>query len=285
MCIFAYGQTGSGKTYTMAGVEGDAELEGIIPRVSRDLFARAAAKSGGDLGTQRASLSSIGCPVGASITVSFVEIYCERVKDLLRGAGASSVSSGPDSPAPKTPGARSSGGAGRYSPATPTAETPLKVREHPKQGPFVEGATIRSVSTCEEMLSLVAAGQSERTTASTAMNSESSRSHSIFTIVLTQQSATTVAGDNEEAAVVADTVSKCNLIDLAGSESSKHAQTSGASLKEGASINNSLLVLGRVIKTLAESGGRGQVRVPYRDSVLTYLLKDSLGGNSRSTMM
>ena len=131
---------------------------------------------------------------------------------------------------------------------------------------FVEGATIKRVQTHEEMLALVRLGQAHRTTSATAMNSYSSRSHSIFTIVLTQ-SASDIGGEGSGASgrsAIGGTVSKVNLIDLAGSESSKHSKTSGQGLKEGASINNSLLTLGRVIKVLAESGGRGQIRVPYR---------------------
>lgn len=98
------------------------------------------------------------------------------------------------------------------------------------------------------------------------MNSASSRSHSIFTIVLTQSAKVSdeETSSSELGSMIGETVSKVNLIDLAGSESSKHAQTTGKGLKEGASINNSLMTLARVIKVLAESGGRGKNRVPYR---------------------
>ncbi|NXI01913.1 KIF14 protein, partial [Pachycephala philippinensis] len=159
----------------------------------------------------------------------------------------------------------------------------LRVREHPVLGPYVEGLTglVSHPDFCL-LQSWLELGNKQRATAATVMNDKSSRSHSVFTLVMTQ---TKVAFVNEEQCDRRLT-SHINLIDLAGSECCTKAQTTGERLKEGVSINKSLLTLGRVISALSKQSQNGKKTfIPYRESVLTWLLKESLGGNSQTTMI
>ncbi|KAL3874464.1 hypothetical protein ACJMK2_037473 [Sinanodonta woodiana] len=184
--------------------------------------------------------------------VSYLEIYNEKVRDLLK---------------------------------TPVGNKPmhsLRVREHPKDGPYVQGLSQFIVNTYEEIEELIMKGNSHRTTASTNMNDVSSRSHAIFTILFTQ--ATIRDG------IPSEKSSKIHLVDLAGSERATATGATGVRLREGGSINKSLVSLGNVISQLAEMSEKGVKPgktqfIPYRDSVLTWLLKDSLGGNSRTIMV
>ncbi|NXD22332.1 KIF14 protein, partial [Spelaeornis formosus] len=159
----------------------------------------------------------------------------------------------------------------------------LRVREHPVLGPYVEGLT--DLVSCPAfclLQSWLELGNKQRATAATVMNDKSSRSHSVFTLVMTQ---TKVEFVNEEKCDRRLT-SHINLIDLAGSECCTKAQTTGERLKEGVSINKSLLTLGRVISALSKQSQNGKKTfIPYRESVLTWLLKESLGGNSQTTMI
>ena len=184
-----------------------------------------------------------------TIEASYLEIYQERVKCLLN----------------------------------PRKEN-LKVREHPVTGPYVEDLTKLVVTQYDEVLRLIEDGSSVRMVASTKMNDTSSRSHAIFTLVLTQ---TKVMLDQAGKPVAHDTVSKINLVDLAGSERAKSTGATGTRLAEGAQINKSLSALGLVISGLAETSKRGKAmpHIPYRDSTLTWLLKDNLGGNSKTFMI
>ncbi|XP_029172816.1 kinesin-like protein Klp98A isoform X1 [Nylanderia fulva] len=236
-CVFAYGQTGSGKTFTMMGTP---ESQGLIPRICKTLFARMAAgkESGASYRTE----------------VSFLEIYNERVRDLLRLDQSQSHS--------------------------------LRVREHPTGGPYVQDLSCHLVYDYSDIQECMVRGNTHRTTASTKMNDVSSRSHAIFTITFVQ------AGLSE-GNMPSETVSKVHLVDLAGSERANATGATGQRLKEGAHINKSLVTLGTVISTLSElSSASGDASVskrnafiPYRDSVLTWLLKDSLGGNSKTIMI
>ncbi|XDV50562.1 hypothetical protein PO909_019605 [Leuciscus waleckii] len=182
--------------------------------------------------------------------VSYFEIYNERVRDLL--------------------------------PSTETQGCELRVREHPKDGAYVEALSRHHVQSYTEVGHLIHEGNRRRATASTGMNHVSSRSHAIFTIRFIKAMF--------DAELPCETVSKVHLVDLAGSERANATQATGIRLKEGANINRSLVTLGIVISTLADlsiGGGikRKQNFVPYRDSVLTWLLKDSLGGNSKTIMI
>ncbi|OAD60380.1 Kinesin-like protein KIF16B [Eufriesea mexicana] len=186
--------------------------------------------------------------------VSFLEIHNERVKDLLRLDQSQSHS--------------------------------LRVREHPKRGPYVQDLSSHLVYDYSDIQECMVRGNTHRTTASTNMNDVSSRSHAIFTITFVQ------AGLSE-GNMPSETVSKVHLVDLAGSERANATGATGQRLKEGAHINKSLVTLGSVISALAElssagdafSSSKRNVFIPYRDSVLTWLLKDSLGGNSKTIMI
>uniref|UniRef100_A0A8C1JZ42 Kinesin family member 13Bb n=1 Tax=Cyprinus carpio TaxID=7962 RepID=A0A8C1JZ42_CYPCA len=214
-CIFAYGQTGSGKSYTMMGA---AEQPGLIPRLCSSLFQRTVQE-------QREGESF-------TVEVSYMEIYNEKVRDLLEPKGSRQA---------------------------------LRVREHKVLGPYVDGLSRLAVTSYKDIESLMSEGNKSRTVAATNMNEESSRSHAVFNIILT----------------------KLSLVDLAGSERADKTGAGGERLKEGSNINRSLTTLGLVISALAEQGaGKNKSKfVPYRDSVLTWLLKDSLGGNSRTAMV
>ncbi|KAH8586661.1 hypothetical protein B0O99DRAFT_695294 [Bisporella sp. PMI_857] len=230
-CIFAYGQTGSGKSYSMMGYGPEA---GVIPKICQDMFTR--------IGSMQED-KNLRC----TVEVSYLEIYNERVRDLLN----------------------------------PTTKGNLKVREHPSTGPYVEDLAKLVVSSFNEIEHLMDEGNKARTVAATNMNETSSRSHAVFTLTLTQKR------HDVETNMAMEKVAKISLVDLAGSERATSTGATGARLKEGAEINRSLSTLGRVIASLADlsDGKKKNVKVPYRDSVLTWLLKDSLGGNSMTAMI
>uniref|UniRef100_A0A9J7ZSC6 Kinesin-like protein n=1 Tax=Cyprinus carpio carpio TaxID=630221 RepID=A0A9J7ZSC6_CYPCA len=233
VCIFAYGQTGAGKSYTMMGKQEPGQ-QGIIPQMCEDLFKRTSENTDPDL--------------SYSVEVSYMEIYCERVRDLLN---------------PKSKGA-------------------LRVREHPIMGPYVEDLSKLAVTSYADIRDLMDAGNKARTVAATNMNETSSRSHAVFTIVFTQRRRDQLTSLDTEK------VSKVSLVDLAGSERADSSGAKGVRLKEGANINKSLTTLGKVISALAEmqnSKRRKSEFIPYRDSVLTWILKENLGGNSRTAMI
>ncbi|XP_068585628.1 kinesin family member 4 [Cebidichthys violaceus] len=154
-------------------------------------------------------------------------------------------------------------------------KTGLSIREDPKEGIKIVGLTERKVFTAQEMVGCLEVGNSVRTVGSTAMNAASSRSHAIFTITLEQRRGTDKADS---------VVSKLHLVDLAGSERQKKTKAEGDRLKEGISINRGLLSLGNVISALGDESKKSSF-VPYRDSKLTRLLQDSLGGNSHTLMI
>ncbi|NXM86202.1 KIF14 protein, partial [Oenanthe oenanthe] len=242
-CLFAYGQTGSGKSYTMMGFDED---RGIIPRLCEDLF------------NQIAQMDKE--QVLYHLEMSFFEVYNEKIHDLLVFKAENGQKK-----------------------QVSCSQNPLRVREHPVLGPYVEGLT--GLVSCPDfclLQSWLELGNKQRATAATVMNDKSSRSHSVFTLVMTQ---TKVEFVNEEKCDRRLT-SHINLIDLAGSECCTKAQTTGERLKEGVSINKSLLTLGRVISALSKQSQNGKKTfIPYRESVLTWLLKESLGGNSQTTMI
>ncbi|XP_076811338.1 kinesin-like protein KIF13A [Clavelina lepadiformis] len=230
-CIFAYGQTGSGKSYTMMG---SYEQPGLIPRLCSALFEEITANT--------KSNNSF------KVEVSFMEIYNERVRDLLDPHGA---------------------------------KQHLKVREHQSLGPYVDGLQQLLVASAEDIQEIMSEGNKSRTVAATKMNAESSRSHAVFTLIVTHTMT------DSESGISGEKVSKISLVDLAGSERSSKTGASGIRLKEGSNINKSLTTLGLVISALADqASGKGKNKfVPYRDSVLTWILKDNLGGNSKTTMV
>ncbi|CAK7263154.1 hypothetical protein SEPCBS57363_000423 [Sporothrix epigloea] len=249
-CIFAYGQTGSGKSYTMMGTPNEP---GLIPRTCEDLFQRIAA-------AQNETPN-----IAYNVRVSYFEVYNEHVRDLL---------------VPVVP-------------AQPSYY--LKIRESPTEGPYVKDLTEVPVRSLDEILRYMQMGDRSRTVASTKMNDTSSRSHAVFTILLRQ------IHHDMETDETTERSSRIRLVDLAGSERAKATEATGQRLREGSNINKSLTTLGRVIAALADpkgntprkagkgAGGRGRHNgeqiVPYRDSILTWLLKDSLGGNSKTAMI
>ncbi|KAJ1329526.1 kinesin family member 1 [Microdochium nivale] len=160
----------------------------------------------------------------------------------------------------------------------------LKIRESPTEGPYVKDLTDVPVRNINEILRYMKAGDGNRTVASTKMNDTSSRSHAVFTIMLKQ------IHHDMETDETTERSSRIRLVDLAGSERAKSTEATGARLREGSNINKSLTTLGRVIAALADPnasrpGKRSRDIVPYRDSILTWLLKDSLGGNSKTAMI
>eukprot|EP00760_Papus_ankaliazontas_P011716 PhM_4_TR14996/c0_g1_i1/m.74722/K17914/KIF13; kinesin family member 13 len=237
-CVFAYGQTGSGKTHTMMGRLGDAEEEGLIPRLCAELFRRAS----------RADYS---------IEATYIEIYNERVLDLLN----------PD------------GGRG---------DADLRVRQHPTTGPFVEGLVPAQVASVEDVLALVTKGNAARTTAETKMNDRSSRSHAILSLGVTEY---TTVGTSGSEMRTRGRFSRVYMVDLAGSERVTESGSVGQNFVEATNINLSLVTLGRCITTLADlsiarkAGKKSVMRPPYRESMLTWILSESIGGNSRTFMI
>uniref|UniRef100_A0A8B9TTV4 plus-end-directed kinesin ATPase n=1 Tax=Anas platyrhynchos TaxID=8839 RepID=A0A8B9TTV4_ANAPL len=235
VCIFAYGQTGAGKSYTMMGKQEESQA-GIIPQLCEELFEKINDNSNEEM--------------SYSVEVSYMEIYCERVRDLLN---------------PKNKGN-------------------LRVREHPLLGPYVEDLSKLAVTSYTDIADLMDAGNKARTVAATNMNETSSRSHAVFTIVFTQKK------HDAETDLSTEKVSKISLVDLAGSERADSTGAKGTRLKEGANINKSLTTLGKVISALAEVVSTSKKKkktdfIPYRDSVLTWLLRENLGGNSRTAMV
>ncbi|XP_030288422.1 kinesin-like protein KIF1A isoform X14 [Sparus aurata] len=240
VCIFAYGQTGAGKSYTMMGKQDVKDQQGIIPLLCEDLFTKIS--------------DNLDNSKSYSVEVSYMEIYCERVRDLLN---------------PKNKGN-------------------LRVREHPLMGPYVEDLSKLAVTSYNDIQDLMDSGNKARTVAATNMNETSSRSHAVFNIIFTQKR---LDADTDN---TSEKVSKISLVDLAGSERADSTGAKGTRLKEGANINKSLTTLGKVISALAEvdSGSNKNKKkkkvesfIPYRDSVLTWLLRENLGGNSRTAMV
>jgi hypothetical protein len=192
--------------------------------------------------------------ISYNVRVSYFEVYNEHVRDLL----------------------------------VPRQDPPhyLKIRESPIEGPYIKDLTDAPVKSIAEIMRYMRTGDANRTIASTKMNDTSSRSHAVFTIMLKQ------IHHDMETDETTERLARIRLVDLAGSERAKATEATGARLREGSNINKSLTTLGRVIAALADPkhsrpgvGKRNKDIVPYRDSILTWLLKDSLGGNSKTAMI
>uniref|UniRef100_A0A3Q3AHY7 Kinesin family member 21A n=1 Tax=Kryptolebias marmoratus TaxID=37003 RepID=A0A3Q3AHY7_KRYMA len=261
--VFAYGQTGSGKTYTMGtGFDvniGEDEL-GIIPRAVNHLFA--------GIEERRRAAAEQGRPVPEfKINAQFLELYNEEVLDLFDTARDLEVR---------------------------RQKSNIRIHEDANGGIYTVGVTTRTVTSAAEMIQCLKLGALSRTTASTQMNVQSSRSHAIFTIHLCQ--VRVCSPDNNDYAtdnrLASDSeinefetlTAKFHFVDLAGSERLKRTGATGDRAKEGISINCGLLALGNVISALGDRSKRS-THVPYRDSKLTRLLQDSLGGNSQTVMI
>ncbi|CAN9512352.1 unnamed protein product [Ophioblennius macclurei] len=274
--VFAYGQTGSGKTYTM-GTGFDVSLtqleQGIIPRAVHQLF------EGIQSRRERAQETGTQAPE-FKVSAQFLELYNEEILDLFDGA---------------------------RDPESRSRKSNIKIHEDANGSIYTTGVTSRLVHSEEELLQCLKLGALSRTTASTQMNAQSSRSHAIFTIHLCQMRVCQQpqmqngggggggGGENEEelngvtSSPIAQPeyetlMAKFHFVDLAGSERLKRTGATGERAREGISINCGLLALGNVISALGDQAKKGG-HVPYRDSKLTRLLQDSLGGNSRTVMI
>jgi len=239
--IFAYGQTGCGKTFTMEGVRSDPNLRGIIPRTFDQIFEAIATSGASQSG------SSPDEEVKYLVAISYVEIYNEEVRDLLGN----------------------------------NPKLRLDIKEDPDRGVFIKGLSAPEVTSVQQIEHWMEAGNRNRSVGATAMNAQSSRSHSIFTVRI--ETSTMVAGSSDQHIKAG----KLNLVDLAGSERQSKTEATGDRLKEAQKINLSLSALGNVISALvvASTKGRNEVHIPYRDSKLTRLLQDSLGGNTKTIMI
>ena len=265
--ILAYGQTGSGKTYTMSGIserenKGNAQkldTVGIIPRAVRYLFSRIASDGNTSSTTTR-------------VEASFCEIYNENLYDLLNLSGE-----------------------------------PLQLRHSPRRGFHVKGQLVVKCDDAQDVFEVLDEGHKTRSIASHALNADSSRSHSILTLVIERTVNTRRNFKSEDEADVEDndekvigqttTTSKIIFVDLAGSERIKDSKSEGVTAAEGRQINKSLFTLGKVIASLGSAqqrriGGERSRRseadmshIPYRDSTLTRLLADSLGGTARTLLL
>ncbi|KAK3944778.1 kinesin heavy chain [Diplogelasinospora grovesii] len=221
--VFAYGQTGAGKSYTMMGTSIDDEGgKGVIPRIVEQIFA---------------SILSSTANIEYTVRVSYMEIYMERIRDLLQ----------------------------------PQHDN-LPVHEEKNRGVYVKGLLEIYVSSVQEVFEVMRRGGNARAVAATNMNQESSRSHSIFVITITQKNVETGSAKSGQ----------LFLVDLAGSEKVGKTGASGQTLEEAKKINKSLSALGMVINALTD--GKSS-HIPYRDSKLTRILQESLGGNSRTTLI
>ncbi|KAI5181755.1 kinesin family member 22 [Nematocida sp. AWRm80] len=211
--IMAYGATGSGKTYTMSGTDLNP---GIVPRVAESLFVK--------------YLSTLSVLFSVEIRLSYIEIYNEKVFDLLGDGSMDDL------------------------PVRADAQGKVVVQGMKKERLLDEAA----------FKALFSKGLQRRKSAKTLLNSESSRSHSVLTFYITLCTDTSTV------------TTKINLVDLAGSENNKRTGNEGVQMVESASINKSLFVLNKVVDSLS----KGESRIPYRDSKLTRILQDSLGGLS-----
>jgi hypothetical protein len=262
--ILAYGQTGAGKTFTMGTAASNTaaltdnnnnnhknddnnnnsspeigEMEGVIPRVCRDLFQ----------GIQEY------CDGNATVELSYLEIYNEEIRDLLADTTTTTTTTATTTSGAKKP-------------------PELRIRETLTGEVYVSGLSSRPVTSPADIGRNMAEAGKKRVVASTQMNSESSRSHALCIL--------TVRGVLEDATKI---TSKLTLVDLAGSERMKKTGAQGSRRQEGININKGLFVLGQVVSALSEQRPKYQRKPPYRDSKLTRLLQDSLGGNSKTIMV
>ncbi|GMH37875.1 hypothetical protein BSKO_05759 [Bryopsis sp. KO-2023] len=243
--IFAYGQTGTGKSHTMEGRDDPPDQKGTIPNTFDYIFNRISKESGKKEFLVRAS---------------YLEIYNEEIRDLL----------------------------------AKNSDKKLQLKETVDNGVFVKDLMQFVVKGVSEITSVLQVGKKNRAVGSTLMNQDSSRSHSIFTITIEtrekmQQNGNGSSGNGKEADAPTQAkdgeshirVGKLNLVDLAGSERQSKTGATGDRLKEGIKINLSLTALGNVISALVGKSDH----IPYRDSKLTRLLQDSLGGNTKTVMI
>eukprot|EP00897_Mesotaenium_endlicherianum_P000298 jgi/Mesen1/10269/ME000778S09610 len=257
--------TGSGKTYTMGtAYTVGGSTEGVTPRVMQTIFEKVASLK------ERADFQ---------LRVSFIEIHKEEIRDLLDVA---------NHPFPLTNLCANQNQYGNLGNKQHPGRAPISIRETGNGGITLSGVTENDVVSLSEMAACLENGSLCRATGSTNMNAQSSRSHAIFTITVEQrrkwecEAGLSAIEDSPEDFLCA----KLHLVDLAGSERVKKTKADGVRLQEGIHINKGLLALGNVISALGDDRKRKEgAHIPYRDSKLTRLLQDSLGGNSRTVMI
>ncbi|KAI3669796.1 hypothetical protein L6452_41208 [Arctium lappa] len=253
--VIAYGQTGSGKTYTMGTAPKEGCNRGLIFQVMNTIFNK---------------IETLKDQIEFQLHCSYIEILKEEVRDLLDSAVIDKLETGDGHPENAVPG-----------------KLPVQIRKASDGAVSLSGSTEVSVSTQKEMTACLEQGCANRSTAATDMNSQSSRSHAIFTIILEQKDKN--RGDTNSNDNFGGEEYKCaklHMVDLAGSERAKRAGSEGVRLKEGIQINKGLLALGNVISALGDDKKRKEgLHIPYRDSKLTRLLQASLGGNCKTVMI
>ena len=275
-CVIAYGQTGAGKTYTMQGFgdaienEGEDDAEnnksndvGLIPRALRRIF------------EFTKNTASDDEDVTHEVTCAYLEIYNEQLTDLL-----SSLSSGDGNGDCIAMDGMMVEDSGNNTGSIPSFGSfsggELAIREDPKKGTFVENLTKVKVNSAEETYEAFLRGSARRRVGETEMNRNSSRSHSVFSVTLTSTTRGRTTKEKKRT---------LHLVDLAGSERQKATEATGARLKEASAINKSLSALGNVIKSLVDVANGRDRHVAFRDSKLTWLLKDALGGNAKCAVI
>ncbi|KAL1540386.1 Kinesin-like protein KIN-4A [Salvia divinorum] len=258
--VLAYGQTGSGKTYTMGTSLKDGVHTGLIPKAMSALFSK---------------IEMLKHEIEFQLNVSFIEIHKEEVRDLLD---------------PGSTHRQEIAANGNTAKVTSPGKPLIQIRETSNGVITLAGSTECGVKTLKEMADCLEQGSLSRATGSTNMNNQSSRSHAIFTITVEQMRKLHPGNPNDsnynDCMTEEYLCAKLHLVDLAGSERAKRTGSDGLRFKEGVHINKGLLALGNVISALGDDKKRKEgVHVPYRDSKLTRLLQDSLGGNSRTVMI
>ena len=265
-CVIAYGQTGAGKTFTMQGSndyshsnndnnnnneaandDDDDINDGLIPRALRRIFQEC------ERGRENGVEHEVEC--------AYLEIYNEQLTDLFNERGCSG---GDDMMMNDNDTNNNSNN---------NNDCFLQIREDPKNGTFVENLTKVQVNTAKETYDAFLRGSLRRRVGETEMNRNSSRSHSVFSITL------------KSTELHAEKKRTLHLVDLAGSERQKATEAAGARLKEASAINKSLSALGNVIKSLVDVANGRDRHVPFRDSKLTWLLKDALSGNAKCAVI
>ncbi|CAB9508005.1 Kinesin-like protein KIN [Seminavis robusta] len=263
--VFAYGQTGTGKTHTMEGSLDHPDNYGVIPRAAEAIF--------NELNNDNLNY------VSYQVFCSYLEIYNEELCDLLTESTPHSASSSSSGAGNRTPRRNASNN------SSSGVQQKLEIMEG-KHGPFCRGLSEKEVATSADLLSLMEKAQQQRRVGETNMNKQSSRSHCIFTLRVE-------AKRRLEDGALFETRGKLHMVDLAGSECAKTADMDdkgsqqAARERERMNINRSLLTLGRVVKLLKEQSSKskpGNVRIPYRDSKLTRILQQALGGNSKTVI-
>ena len=248
--IFAYGQTGTGKTHTIIGpleslFDDNNDNFGLIPNILNFLFNNKEEATN----IIRSSSKEKAEKIDYSLSCSCIEIYQEHLIDLLSNKNSFEKD-----------------------------DDVLKIREDPKKGMYIENLTELEISSAKKAKEALISGFKNRHVASTSMNRESSRSHLIYTLFL-------ISSFEMDGGVIITRTSRLHLVDLAGSERQKYTNTQGVRIKEAGNINKSLSILGNVINAVIEFNEGKTKFVPFRDSKLTYYLKDSIGGNSKTVII